>query len=76
VILVHGCFWHQHSCGAATVPKSNTEFWERKFAANKARDKRVRRELSRLGWKALVVWEYQTYDLAKLERILRRFFNA
>lgn len=58
VVFVHGCFWHQHrKCRAASVPKSNTAFWEEKFARNLARDRRIRTELKKLGWRVLVVWE-------------------
>lgn len=35
VVFVHGCFWHRHpGCRKATSPKSRTEFWFGKFAAN------------------------------------------
>src|SRR5689334_5614430 len=45
-ILVHGCFWHAHEgCPKATVPKRNRPFWLAKFAANRARDRRVLKEL-------------------------------
>lgn len=35
VVFVHGCFWHRNSgCKIATTPKSNTEFWIKKFENN------------------------------------------
>lgn len=77
VVFVHGCFWHRHPrCKGATSPKSNTNFWQNKFAANVERDKRNRRDLRRLGWKVMVVWEC---DLKKPERLqprLRKFLDA
>src|SRR5213594_720187 len=49
-VFVHGCFWHAHAgCYRATVPKRNREFWVAKFADNRARDRRVTRELRRRG---------------------------
>jgi DNA mismatch endonuclease, patch repair protein len=58
VVFVHGCFWHRHrKCRSASVPKSNAAFWKEKFARNLARDRRNRRELRKLGWRVLVVWE-------------------
>jgi len=58
VVFVHGCFWHQYcKCRSASVPKTNTAFWEEKFARNVARDRRNRAELKKLGWRVLVVWE-------------------
>jgi DNA mismatch endonuclease (patch repair protein) len=54
-IFVHGCFWHFHAC--KRLPKSNRAFWLSKFESNKARDRRVVRDLKKSGWKVLVVWE-------------------
>ena len=57
-VFVHGCFWHRHpGCKDASTPKSNIDFWERKFAENVERDSRLIRELENLGWRILVVWE-------------------
>lgn len=39
-IFVHGCFWHRHTgCKNATMPKTNTDFWEKKLSKNVARDR-------------------------------------
>lgn len=75
VIFVHGCFWHQHKgCRNAYMPKSNIAFWLKKFSANHCRDIRVVKELRKLGWKVLVVWECQTERpeilLSKIDRFL------
>jgi DNA mismatch endonuclease (patch repair protein) len=60
VIFVHGCFWHRHPrCRYSTTPKTNRKFWNAKFKTNVERDRRVRRELRKLGWKVVVVWECQ-----------------
>jgi DNA mismatch endonuclease (patch repair protein) len=73
VIFVHGCFWHRHRCKYGQVrPATRPEFWERKLAGNKARDARNRRELRRLGWQVLIVWECQIRKpAATIERIVR-----
>ncbi|MBK6486122.1 MAG: DNA mismatch endonuclease Vsr [Gemmatimonadetes bacterium] len=58
VVLVHGCFWHRHTrCRYATTPASNREFWIAKFQQNVSRDRRNARDLRRLGWRPVVVWE-------------------
>lgn len=58
VLFVHGCFWHHHTgCRLAYRPKSQTKFWEEKFRQNRARDRRVERDLLRAGWRVLLVWE-------------------
>jgi DNA mismatch endonuclease (patch repair protein) len=39
-IFVHGCFWHRHTgCKNATMPKTNTDFWEKKLSKNVSRDR-------------------------------------
>ena len=58
VIFVHGCFWHRHKgCKFAYMPKSRPEFWQNKFDTNVERDRRVKRELKKLGWRVIVIWE-------------------
>ncbi len=57
-VFVHGCYWHRHEgCPKATMPKSNQEFWRKKFDGNVARDRKVQRELEQLQWRVLVLWE-------------------
>lgn len=71
-VFVNGCFWHRHTgCGRATIPKSNVEFWEKKFEANRQRDARAIKRLRREGYRVVLIWECQT-DLirAKLSKIL------
>ncbi|WP_128562147.1 very short patch repair endonuclease [Methylobacterium crusticola] len=67
VIFVHGCYWHRHpGCRYAYSPKSNTDFWNEKFAANVARDKAAVSRLQAEGWDSLVIWECETADAEKL----------
>tara|TARA_R100000365_G_C2748176_1_gene79087 strand:+ start:9342 stop:9773 length:432 start_codon:yes stop_codon:yes gene_type:complete len=57
-VFVHGCFWHRHQdCRYATTPASRPEFWQAKFAANIARDRKVREALVEAGWRVATVWE-------------------
>lgn len=71
IVFVHGCFWHQHrGCRFAYRPKSNTEFWAEKFAANRRRDRRAIRKLRASGWDSLVVWECELADLKRVRRVL------
>lgn len=56
-IFVHGCYWHRCPHCALPSPKSHTEFWQAKFARNRARDERDCALLAREGWTVLVVWE-------------------
>jgi DNA mismatch endonuclease (patch repair protein) len=76
VIFVHGCFWHRHpGCRRTTTPKTRREFWDTKFSANQARDKRVQEELNSLGWSSLVVWECETGNPETLAESLKTFLE-
>jgi DNA mismatch endonuclease (patch repair protein) len=77
VVFIHGCFWHQHpGCRYAYKPKSNTEFWQKKFSANMERDVRVLLELRERGWSPLVIWECETSDLGALKARLESHLEA
>lgn len=60
-VYVDGCFWH--GCPLhATFPRSNADWWQRKLAANRARDADVTAQLEALGWTVLRVWEHEDPD--------------
>lgn len=73
-VFVHGCFWHGHDCRFFKWPSTRREFWRGKILGNRARDRRVATELTRLGWRQLVIWECATRGVspASLERLLDR----
>ena len=76
VIFVHGCFWHGHKlCPRSKRPATNKSFWNKKLDANIKRDKHIRNELRRMGWKLLVVWECETHNPEKLLGKLERFLH-
>jgi DNA mismatch endonuclease, patch repair protein len=78
VILIHGCFWHQHKCKMGNrMPKSRIQFWKAKLQGNKERDIRQRRALIRLGWRVLVIWECElsANRIAKLSKRICRFLG-
>lgn len=57
-VFVHGCFWHLHpGCPAGRLPTGNMSFWRTKLEGNRKRDLAKARQLRRLGWKVVVVWE-------------------
>lgn len=76
VVLVHGCFWHRHTCRAGrAMPRTRHAFWRAKLEGNAARDKRTRAALRRNGWRVLVVWECQLHDVDRLASRLRDFLD-
>ncbi len=72
-IFAHGCFWH----GCPTCyrkPTTNSSFWAEKVRHNRARDRRVVRELRARGWRTLSIWECSlrgTGGLKALRRVAR-----
>ena len=75
VVFVHGCFWHRHAgCQFAYVPKTRTDFWQDKFAANSSRDRRAAQALRRLGWRVMTIWECEIKNEVKLRGRIRRYF--
>jgi DNA mismatch endonuclease (patch repair protein) len=72
-VFVHGCFWHQHrGCKLAYTPKTRTRFWREKFEENVQRDRKAQRELGKMGWKVVVIWECETRSERGLGRTLHK----
>ena len=57
VVLVHGCFWHGHSCPMFKWPATRPDFWKNKITGNRDRDQAAVSALREQGWRVLVVWE-------------------
>ncbi len=74
VIEVRGCFWHRHpGCKIATTPSTNTEFWQKKFAQNVARDKENEEKLKQLGWNVIIIW---SCELSSIPEVLKQRFGS
>lgn len=76
IIFVHGCYWHRHDCKKATTPKTNVDFWQKKFDANTARDDRNLRDLREMGWETLVIWQCEAQRLDELADRLVHYLEA
>jgi len=66
-IFVDGCFWHgcrEHR----SIPKANEEFWRKKIAGNRVRDRRVNKALSEAGWYVLRIWQHELSNPAAVVR--------
>jgi DNA mismatch endonuclease, patch repair protein len=76
VIFVHGCFWHGHTCKRGRrVPIQNRSYWVAKITGNRARDKAARRNLAKVGWHCLVLWECQLNDIERVRKKIVRFLS-
>lgn len=78
VVFVHGCFWHGHDCHLFRLPKTRPKFWGNKIEQNRLRDARVNRELRKLDWRPLTIWECELRGKPEPERSkrLRALANA
>jgi DNA mismatch endonuclease, patch repair protein len=73
-VFIDGCFWHCcPKCG--NMPKNNRAFWKRKLDGNVARDMQVTRELRKLGWKVVRVWEHELAQESRLLAKLSRYID-
>ena len=77
-VFVDGCF--RDGCPKhARSPRNNTEFWRKKLARNRVRDRLVTLMLRHRGWRVLRIWEH---DLARrkegrcVRRILQQLESA
>lgn len=73
-VFVDGCFWH--SCRwHGTRPRVNTHYWLPKLDRVKARDRKVRRLLTRAGWTVVRLWEHvppeRSADLIRRALVVR-----
>ena len=70
-LFVDGCFWHgcpKHS----NMPMNNQEFWAKKLQGNKDRDRFINRELRKMGWIVVRVWEHDLKFPDKVAAKLKR----
>lgn len=58
-LFIHGCFWHGHQhCKKGRIrPQTHSDFWETKIEGNMRRDRKAARELRKIGFAVLTVWE-------------------
>jgi DNA mismatch endonuclease (patch repair protein) len=71
-VFLDGCFWH--GCpDHHTVAATNAEYWERKVAANRARDADTDRQLTEEGWLTVRFWEHEAPEAAaaKVQDVVR-----
>lgn len=75
-IFVHGCFWHRHQgCSNAQLPIANEAYWTTKLAKNVFRDEMAQAQLSKMGWKVLIIWECEVNDGEQLRTKLLKFLE-
>jgi DNA mismatch endonuclease (patch repair protein) len=72
-VFIDGDFWHGNP-KKFRIPKSNCDYWEQKITGNRKRDRQVNKELKRMGWRVLRIWESSLRDeeaiMARLQMLL------
>lgn len=73
-VFVDGCYWH--GCPIhGTEPKANHDWWQRKFAANQARDADTDALLESAGWTVVRIWEHEP-PAAAADRVQRALIEG
>ena len=73
-VFLDGCFWH--GCPRCYQrPQSSQRYWDTKLARNRKRDRQIRTQLRRAGWRVIRIWEHEVRKypgtaLRKLTRLL------
>lgn len=62
-IFVNGCYWHRCPKCDLPLPKNNQEFWKNKFQKNTQRDLDKIRQLIKVGWRVITIWECELKKL-------------
>jgi len=76
IVLVHGCFWHGHTCRLASKPKSNAGYWSEKILRNQERDVRNLDALQTANWSVLELWECDIRKMDGVEQKLIEFMKS
>ena len=70
-IFINGCFWHRHkNCKLTSTPKSNVEFWKKKFDQNTFRDEKNYKKLKKNGWYIGIIWECSIRNSKIIDEVL------
>jgi len=75
-VFVDSDFWHGHKT-KFVMPKTNKDYWEKKIANNKKRDREVNKTLKSTDWRVIRLWEYDIKKNTKkcLNRILKEYYK-
>jgi len=81
VILIHGCFWHNHTCPLFKWPATRADFWRTKIERNRRNDQKAVCALKAQRWRVAIVWECALKGTARLDHesignLLRKWLKA
>lgn len=64
-------------CSDFSLPKTNTDFWQKKLENNKRRDEKVVQQLYDMNWNVIILWQCElkgdifNITMEKLEKTLK-----
>ncbi len=73
-VFIDSCFWHGCSIHLR-MPSNNQDYWVTKIDRNKERDKIVKKELKKEGWKVIRIWEHSIKNPRMLKWWISRIKN-
>ena len=74
-VFVDSVFWHgKKYMDEGKLPKTNTEYWEKKLKRNIARDRAVNESLERDGWVVIRCWDDEV--LKNLQACVKKVEDA
>lgn len=76
VVFINGCFWHGHkACKKASLPTTNTKFWENKIHKTIDRDKFNKSYLEKAGWSVITIWQCELNNNMNKKQTLNNLIN-
>lgn len=72
-VFIDSDFWHGHP-RRCIMPKSNVRYWKSKIKMNIQRDSDVNKQLKKLEWKVVRIWEYNIKH--NLDKCINRILSA
>ena len=76
-VFIDGCFWHGCPYCRKKLPKTNSEYWERKIKRNIELAQLYDEKLQRDKWTVVRIWEHEMADTVKVRtRILHALKNT
>jgi len=76
-LFIDGCFWHGHDC-RNVKPKQNKSYWKSKIERNMSRDKLVKKQLTKKGWKVIRIWECELKEqgIKVIKKVLNKLWQV
>ena len=71
VLFIDGCFWHGCPVCNRKLPKTNTEYWNKKINRNIELASLHNMQLQKEGWIVVRIWEHEMRDTAPVRARIR-----